>query len=157
MARKLGLGWGMICATALLAGCQTGTGARVATNNTIRNPALAKQSSIPNPSFPTAPATPNNGFGTATSNAFPQAPNMPSNFQTSNGGLATQNSVNPAGSTTTGSAAPPFGPRNSGTPTGAVRSTETYTQPMAPQLPPLPPQPPTLSPPGITPLPLNQP
>ncbi|GEM_PF-6259981 len=161
MARKLGLGWGMMCGAAvLLAGCQTGAGSRLANNsNNNKGPALAKQSTPPQPQFPLANTPSSPGFGTATGSGFPPPPNMPSNFQTSNGGFATQNHVAPTGATNN---PPPQGPQGFGTPTAGNRSNVTISQPLTPppqvqlaqpgiqpvlpelpQLPPIPPIPPT--------------
>lgn len=136
MARKLGLGLGVIGSAALLlAGCQTGTDSRLTGNtnlNSPRNPAIAKQSTPPQPNFPVGNIPSNSGFGTATGGALPQSPGMPNGFQTSNSGFATQNNQAPIGATNN----PPQGPQGSGTPTAGNRSHVTITQPSMPLTPP---------------------
>ncbi len=128
MARKLG--WGSICLiAALMAGCQSGGGSRMANNNTGGGP-YAKQA-LP-PPMPVGARTPTSGnpsFGSAfpagQSNITPAANNSPAPVSPSSQGLGT--------------------PSSSGN-----RPTDvTITQPGAPLVPPPQPQ---FAQPGLSPI-----
>ena len=156
MARKLGIGGSVaLFACVVLAGCQTGTGSRVASNNT-KSPAVAKQGvSLPAPYPPTKtagagfPGTTNHGLGSLNNPA-------PNNFPTSGSFPPSSNGLAPAGGAPAGPAAnsfppPPtssFGPATTTNRTNNV----TITQPDAP-VPMIPPPPSNFADPGISPLP----
>lgn len=136
MARKLGLGLGVICTCVVLAGCQSGAGSRLTGNAQNRAPAgaFAKQGTPPAPNFPTN--TQNPGFSTSTNGAFPTVPNNNPN----SGGFAPQNLAsinannNPPGQS-------PQGPQGFGTPTTANRNNVQFTTPGTQNFPPPPAQP----------------
>lgn len=138
MARKHGIGLGVICTLVVLAGCQSGAGSRFAGNqNRAPSGAFAKQgTTMPPPNFPNT--TPNSGFSTSTNGAFPTVPNSNPNP----GGFAPQN-VAPINATGNPQGLPPQGPQGFGTPT-----TGNNVQTTTPNLPPPPP-----AQPGITPIP----
>ena len=128
MARKLGLGWGVILGAAiLLAGCQTGFGSRLAQNHAKHNPAVAKQgANMPQPQFPIASTPNSNGFGTAGS-SFPVSPNVsPISNQSA---FPTQPNITPVTNPP-----PPPGPQGLGVPATSNRNV-TFTQPMTPMVP----------------------
>ena len=137
MARKLGLGMGVICTCVALAGCQSGAGSRVAGTNQNRAPsgAFAKQgTTMPPPNFPNA--NQNGGFSTSTNGAFPTAPNNNPN----NPGFVPQN-LTPINATNNPPGASPQGPQGIGTPTTSNRNNVQITTPGTPNLPPPPAQP----------------
>src|SRR5262245_9263114 len=128
MARKLGLGGGVISLCVALAGCQSG-GSNLATNQ-HRTPAgaFAKQGSTPPPNFPSQGlAGQNNAFSTSSNGAFPSAPLNNSGTT----GFAPQ-SLTPTSGVNNPPGLPPQGPQNFGSSTTSNRNNVQLTQPGAP-------------------------
>jgi hypothetical protein len=153
MARKLGLGCGVICTCVLLAGCQSGAASRTAGANQNRAPsgAFAKQGSTPPPNFPNNPQSglpngsgfpsnglptsnvSNNAFSPSAGNPFPMNPGTPVNPAFNPQG------VTPIGATNNPPGLPPQGPQGFGQPVN--RNVQITTPPGTPSFPAPPSQP----------------